>query len=79
VIERGLIGNHTVACKERFLLVTDHSVARHDKVAFSHCMAKWPLYLASTHSLGKAKVFQWQDLLNNRAFFKPFGMPIGHH
>lgn len=31
-MDRRLIGNHTVASKERFIFVTDYAVARHDRL-----------------------------------------------
>lgn len=71
-MERGLIGNHTVACKERFLLVTDHSVARHDKLP-PHTAVQHGRYTWLPLTALQAKVFGWQDLLNNPAVFKQVG------
>ena len=70
-MERGLIGNHTVACKERFLLVTDHSVARHDKLP-PHSTLQTGRYTWLPLTASQAKVFQWLHLLNNPAFFESF-------
>ena len=72
-MERGLIGNHTVACKERFLLVTDHSVARHDKLPPHITSSSGSRYTWLPLTPLQAKVFQWQDLLNNPAYFKQAG------
>ena len=69
-MERGLIGNRTACTKERFLIVVDTSVARHDALpphADVPNAQRWTwLPLTSL----QATIFGWEDVLNNPAGWK---------
>ena len=65
-IDRGMVGNHTAATKERFLIALDHAVARHAALPIDTVLpegvAAWT-WLPLTPQ--QAEVFRWQHLFDD--------------